>query len=262
MYQFPKAYELAFSYRKIADETDQLLQWYQQHAPNSGKPAHILELAAGPAEHAIEFAKRGFSVTALDLEPHMCTYAKQRAEDQDVHINTLCADMCSFSLEQPADLILSMIDSVGHILELSEMLKHLQAIRENLSPNGLYIIEMAHPDDIFRTQKKRTSSSWDVEGEDGHRVEISWGDERDTFDSIKQIRTTHVKLTWHRPGEQEFTETSIFPLRVWTATEFDAVIQLAGFKRLACYGSFGPIPFGHGPKTWRMISILRPSSST
>ena len=39
----------------------------------------LLELAAGPANHAIELARRGLSAGALDLEPAMVRYGLEKA---------------------------------------------------------------------------------------------------------------------------------------------------------------------------------------
>jgi hypothetical protein len=46
------AYEIAFGYRDIPAEVDLLTVWSRRHGP--GRPDRVLELAAGPADHALE----------------------------------------------------------------------------------------------------------------------------------------------------------------------------------------------------------------
>src|SRR5258705_163289 len=63
------AYEVAFSYRDVGAEVDQLSAWCSRHS--SGAPRAVLELAAGPAAHAVEFARRGTAATASGLTSAM-----------------------------------------------------------------------------------------------------------------------------------------------------------------------------------------------
>ncbi|MGH3380572.1 MAG: class I SAM-dependent methyltransferase, partial [Actinoallomurus sp.] len=65
IYDHPQAYELACSFRDVSAEVDVLRRW-------ADGARHVLELAAGPAEHARWFARRGVAATALDLSPAMC----------------------------------------------------------------------------------------------------------------------------------------------------------------------------------------------
>src|SRR5262249_54836901 len=72
VYEHPWAYELACSFRDVRAEVDVLRRWAGNNVGG------VLELAAGPAEHARDFACRGVPATALDLSPEMCAYARER----------------------------------------------------------------------------------------------------------------------------------------------------------------------------------------
>ncbi|MBV9096512.1 MAG: hypothetical protein JO079_00515, partial [Frankiaceae bacterium] len=74
VYDAARAYALAFSYRDIPAEVDALLGW--AHSIGVRNVASVLELAAGPADHAREFASRGVAATALDNSVAMTEYAK------------------------------------------------------------------------------------------------------------------------------------------------------------------------------------------
>ena len=73
MYDAALGYEIAFSYRDVAAEVDALLRWCD------ARPTAVLEVAAGPAEHAIECVRRGMRATALDLSAAMCERAVANA---------------------------------------------------------------------------------------------------------------------------------------------------------------------------------------
>ena len=69
VYDEVEAYEVAFSFRDLPSEVDTLVTWYRRHGKDHLK--RVLELAAGPGDHALELARRGLDVTALDLNPSM-----------------------------------------------------------------------------------------------------------------------------------------------------------------------------------------------
>src|SRR5579864_7009201 len=81
IYDEPEFYEAACAYRDVPAEVNALLRWSaKHHGPDSGLTRSVLELAAGPAEHARTLARRGLAATALDLNPAMCARARELAE--------------------------------------------------------------------------------------------------------------------------------------------------------------------------------------
>ena len=256
LYADPALYELAFSYRDVAGEVDVLEAWYERRRGGFG-PRRVLELAAGPAAHAIEFARRGAKVTALDASPTMCEYARRRADQERVALHVVEADMVRFHLRgRRFDLAVVMLDSASHILDLDDMICHLRAVGGQLVPGGLYIIEMSHPAD-FLAGTPKTQSRWRLT-RDGRRVEVNFRSPLRAFDRATQIwncRIT-VKVT---DGDRSRVLRDHMALRRWTATEVDAAARLAGNLRVVeRYGSFDVDgPFGAGdPAEWRMISVL------
>src|SRR6266581_4268399 len=77
IYEEPEFYEAACAYRDVPAEVDALVRWFgKHHGTDSGLPGSVLELAAGPAEHARNLAARGVEATVLDLSPAMCDRAR------------------------------------------------------------------------------------------------------------------------------------------------------------------------------------------
>ena len=92
------AYDIAFSDRDFPDECH-FLEWCLQHcgAAPATQARSFLEVAAGPARHAREFARRGWRSVALDLSAEMLHYAKQGAQREGVAIELAQADMADFA---------------------------------------------------------------------------------------------------------------------------------------------------------------------
>src|SRR5262249_8448855 len=152
------------------------------------------------------------------------------------------------------DLAITMLNSLCHLLSLDDMVRHLAAVARHIEPDGLYIMELAHPADVLGAER-RTSSEWSTETAAG-RVSVRWGAQHQ-IDPLTQMPREHVSVTYHRRGGPVRTVTDVVPNRFWTATELAAAVRLAGgFTVAASYGDFETdLPVG-APGAWRMILVL------
>jgi SAM-dependent methyltransferase len=241
----PWAYELACSFRDVSAEVESLLRWYSRHADEKS-PRSVLELAAGPAEHARELARRGHVVTALDLNPAMCAYAKEHCPALDV----VEADMRTFALGRTYDLVVTMLDSTAHLHTLDDMVAYLDRTADHLAAGGVAVVEMGHPADRL-TSAPRASGAWDVE-RDGRTGVVRWGEPTDHLDPITQIVDEHVTIVVD--GGEVLVD--VVPYRFWTATELTAAVRLSGrLGIVAQYGDFADVDL-HDAEAWRMITVL------
>jgi SAM-dependent methyltransferase len=256
IYDEPEFYEAACAYRDVPAEVDALLRWSGAHrGPDAAPPRSVLELAAGPAEHARYLARRGLEATALDLNPAMCARAGDLAKAAGVSLTVVEADMRDFSVPAEFDLAITMLNSLCHLLILDDMLAHLAAVARHLSDGGLYIMELAHPADFFAAER-RTSSEWSTEV-GGGTVSVRWG-AQDQIDPVTQITREHVSVTYLKRGGPVRTVTDVVPNRFWTATELAAAIRLGGgFTLVASYGDFEADLPVDAAEAWRMILVLR-----
>src|SRR5436190_707004 len=125
IYDEPEFYEAACAYRDVPSEVDALLRWFgQHHGADPALPGAVLELAAGPAEHARNLASRGLDVTALDLNPAMCARAADLADKAGLKLTVVQADMRDFRLPGRYDLAITMLNSLCHLFSLDDMVRH------------------------------------------------------------------------------------------------------------------------------------------
>jgi SAM-dependent methyltransferase len=262
IYDDPEVYQIACAYRDIPSEVDALLAWAARHWLEPGRgPSSVLELAAGPANHALEFARRGLRSTALDINPAMCSWASGRAATAGLALEVVAADMRDFTFTDSAghdrvDLAITMLNSVCHLFTLDDMVSHLGAVAASLVPGGLYIMELAHPAD-YLTQASRTSNEWTIE-QDGLVAEVRWGGPLDAIDPVTQVTCEHVNISVRYFDGTTRTVADVVPNRFWTATEIIAAIRLAGgFTIAATYGDFDETTTVDATDAWRMILVLR-----
>jgi len=261
IYDEPELYEAACAYRDVPGEVDALLRWSGKHRDSDTGPLRsVLELAAGPAEHSRELARRGLDATTLDLSAAMCARARELAAANATPLTVVQADMRDFSLPRQFDLAITMLNSLCHLLTLDDLLRHLACVARHLAPGSLYITELAHPADFFA--ERRTSSEWSSEV-NGGTVRVRWGGGSDEIDPVTQITREHVSVTYREWDGAVRTVTDVVPNRFWTATELTAAIRLAGgFAVAASYGDFGADTPVEAADAWRMILVLRREAGT
>ena len=254
LYGHPELYELAFSYRDVAAEVDALEAWCRAHGRPS--PRTALELAAGPAAHAIELSRRGVRVTALDSSSTMCAFARRRVRREGADVAVVEGDMVRFRMRRRFDLVLTMCNSASHILDLDAMGAHLRSVAVHLVPGGIYVMELAHPGE-FLDAAAPTQDRWRIR-QGKRRVDVRWTSPPTRFDPATQVGEESVTVTVEEDGRRRVLRDRL-RLRHWTATEIDAALRLAGGLELAGrYGAFDPaVRFGGGEGEWRMISVVR-----
>lgn len=253
-YKLARYYDIAFDFRDVPAECAFLEELARRYGGNA--PRSFLELAAGPARHAREFARRGIRATALDSVQGMVDYALAAARTQDAPIDGVCGDMIDFRLPQTYDLAAILMDSSSYLLDNDAVLRHLGCVADHLATGGLYVLEMSHPRDTFRVGTS-TSNNWDTERDDV-KVSVAWGNETDVFDPITQITDVTVTMRYESP-EGSGVVTDRAPQRCFAANEIRALITASRrFELVAMLGSMDvAVPLSNKTAAWRMVPVLR-----
>jgi len=226
-------------------------------SPPSTNTHSFLELAAGPARHAREFAKRGWRAVALDLSQDMLEYAQEGAASEGIAIEAVCADMTDFTLNQPVALMANLMESLSHLTTNEQVIAHLRAVSKNLIPGGIFVIEMAHPETIWRDS---LPNFWTSTHDDGTEIDILFGSKDDPYDWITQQWTVTTRLDIREPGQTPRVVESHNNHRWYLAQELRALIDLSGaFSETYWFGNMvlPPPQLDSGPDSDRMIIVLR-----
>ena len=259
-YRNVRAYDIAFGDRDFSDECN-FLEWClihhgDIHASRLEQQKSILELACGPARHAREFGCRGWKAIGLDMSTDMLGYAATCARRENTTLETLCADMCDYVLNEPVALTVNMMESLSHLLTNHQIVTHLLTVSRNLLPGGVYVIEMAHPAGLWRDS---LPNMWTY-AEDDMEVDIVFGLEDDPYDWITQQWTVTTRLTIRENGRPERNIEEHNNHRWYQPQELAALIDLAGtYESVWWYGDLvvPPPALGNSDESQRMIIVLR-----
>jgi len=254
-YERALLYDVAFGFKDVPRECDVLADLCRTVVGRP--PLSFLELAAGPACHAREFARRGLRSTALDLSEAMAAYGRAEAAE-GAPFTYVVADMTDFRLTPPVDLAAILMDSTAYLLDNDQVLRHLAAVADALVDGGCYVLEMSHPRDVYRVGTS-AGTSWDAAGR-GYEVHVDWGAPDDVFDPTTGVTGTSVTLTWRSTdGGGEGVIRDVAPQRCFTPNEFFALVTASGrFAVATVLGAMDPaVPFDAAPRAWRMVSVRR-----
>jgi ubiquinone/menaquinone biosynthesis C-methylase UbiE len=248
-------YDLAFRFKELDRENATLMGLYEGI---NGRPARsFLDIAAGPASNAIAIASRyAIEVHALDSSAEMVEYGREQAKRKGVLLNYQRGDMRDFQLPVRVDIAAIFMASTGYLLRNDDMVSHLRAVSRSLEPNGIYVMEMTHPRDIFAIGSS-TKQEWTVEHE-GCTVGIQWGRPDDSFDPIEQVRNVTACVTYSS-GADSSTIREQCPQRDFTYQEMRALVELSGaFDWITTLGDWDTsVPCDNKERAWRMIPVLK-----
>lgn len=104
------------------------------------KDIRILDIGCGTGRHSIELAKRGYSVTGVDLSTSMLKRAREKAIEQKVNVDFKKADARSLTFKEEFDLVIMLCEGAFPLMETDEMnYQILQNAAEALKQKGKLI---------------------------------------------------------------------------------------------------------------------------
>ena len=107
---------------------------------NFNKTKTILDIGCGTGRHAIELAKRGYTVTGVDLSDAQLKRANQKASEAGVKVNFLKRDARKLDYENSFDVVIMICEGAFSLMETDEMnFQILKSAKNALRENGKFI---------------------------------------------------------------------------------------------------------------------------
>lgn len=108
-------------------------------------PRRILDMACGTGSLSLLFAEEGYHVQGIDLSPDMVRRAQAKADELQLSVTYTCGDMADFTVSQPVDLLVCMLDSFNYLTTLEKGRSAICGFASALTPGGLLIFDIRPP---------------------------------------------------------------------------------------------------------------------
>ena len=200
----------------------------------------VVDLGVGNGRIAIDAARQGKAMVGIDNSTGMLNVCRERARRAGVlgRLQLVEADMRTFELSEPAELITIPYRSIGHLLTLDDKRAALERVHASLVPGGRLIFDaFVFDPEIARQPVLRAEYTDDETGRDvllwvltrndverQHMRLITWTDELDGDDVVVRRRYRRLDFSWLDP-EQART-----------------LLADTGFEVEACYQDFERTP--------------------
>ena len=124
------AYDLDFDlWRELAEEAD----------------GPVLDLGCGTGRVALDLARRGFPVTAVDADPELVRALSARARERGLAVTAVTADARSLELGGGFGLAIAPMQVVQLLGGSAGRLAALRSLRRELRPGALFAAALADP---------------------------------------------------------------------------------------------------------------------
>jgi len=105
-------------------------------------PLDVLDVGCGIGRHAIEFAKRGYRVVAIDVARRFLDQAKEAAQQENVAVEFRLQPASQLAEKTHFDFVLAYWHTIGFMTD-EEVKRHLSAIHAAMKPgcSFLYVFQ-------------------------------------------------------------------------------------------------------------------------
>ncbi len=199
----------------------------------------VLDMGCGPGRHAIELARRGFEVTAVDSTPCLLRTARERAGAAEVDVEWVLGDMRDFARPASYDLVISIFTSFGYFRGDDENTAVLESFRRNLRPGGLCLIELIPKETLARIFQPAGATPLP-----GGAVVF---EQREVSDDWSRLRVAWTLVEGDAATRFELDHA------IYSAQELKDRMRAVGFGSVRCFGGLGGDPFG--PESRRLAVV-------
>lgn len=190
------------------------------------KSLNIIDIGCGTGRHSIELAKRGYSMTGIDLSESLLQKAREKAKQNDVEIVFLQHDARNLPFEKQFDAAIMMCEGGFPLMETDEMnYEILKKVSQSLKENAKFIFTTLNglfP--IFNSIEEFCGSN----SEDGNATY-----HKNTFD-IMTFRDFNITKVADDSGVEKELECNE---RYYIPSEITWLLKSLGFTKIEIFGA-------------------------
>ena len=170
----------------------------------------VLDVGCGTGRHALELARRGYTVIGVDLSESLLTQGRKTARTEGLAVTFIVGDARTLGFAARFDLALSICEGAFSLMETDEMDRLiLENVARVLKPGGKFILTA--PNAAFM---------------------LTRGPGEGTFDPVTFRETFTLEATGPNGSKKRLHCTQ----RYYTCPELKCLLQRAGFELITFFG--------------------------
>ena len=200
----------------------------------------ILDLCCGVGRHSLEFAKKGYEVTGVDLTQRYIEEAKSKAEEEDLDVEFVVADMKDFERKDTYDAAINFFSSFGYFKEEGDNLRVMERVHSSLKDGGRFLIDVMGRKVMAREYTEKREGRLD----DGYFIE-----EREIKGDweLLENRWTLIK--------DDDVKNGTFYIKIYSAEELREMLEKSGFASIDLYGDLEKSEYEEDAE--RLVAVAR-----
>jgi len=253
VYRYPQYYAIGYRWSTEA-ECNFIEACLKTHGPSGAN--RLLDIGCGAGRHLLALARRGYELTGIDLSPEMIDFVQDQARQEHLSVTAAVGDLRHLTVTGTFDAAYCFMDTFRFLLTNDEILAHLRAVADRLTPGGLYLTDFWVP------------SRWDQIGNEIHQWEQTEGgttvrvfylQHPESADPVTQTFEDELVFEVTENGESKTIRGGRTRTRLLMPQEFRALVNASGaFETAGTFGDFDlSRPFERDTLSWRMISMLK-----
>ncbi len=219
---------LAVSYDRLTNDVDYgaVVAFYEEILVQEGvKPRTAVDLACGTGSVTALLARKGLSVTGVDMSEDMLTVACEKTQNMENPPRFVCQKLQALHLPRGVDLAVCALDSMDYITDPADCQEAIRRVYKALNPGGIFIFDVNTP------QKLRAMDGQVFLDED-EDVYCVW---RGEFDEQTNICSYGMDL-FQRQGSVWLRSFEEHREYAYSASQLTAYLKAAGFTGIRVYG--------------------------
>lgn len=224
-------YDIMYDTKPYKEEAEFISEYFRTHNAQGNS---IIELACGTGNHAFEFEKLRYSITAFDNSEDMIRQAVEKKEKRKSTVDFRLDSMmeCKTIQHNLYDFGVCLFDSLGYVLTTDNIMITLRNVYERLHKNGIFCCEVWHSVAMMKYFSPTRKKEWVLPD----RTIIRFSETDLTVkDSTATIDFTILELmndgTFLKLNEKQKN-------RYFNCQEITFLLQSAGFSEITIFNGY------------------------
>lgn len=215
--------------------------------------ARLLDAGCGTGRHAVEFARRGYHVTGLDMSSQLIAEARKRSIDQALSVSFVVEDILALATTSQYDGILCR-GVLNDLLDEASRQEVFFSFAHALRPGGVLILDVREWE---ATVERKTREPVFEKSVETNRGQLTFSSQ--TWLDHQRRRLLVAERHRLRKDNVEAVSVYDFQMQCWTQEELQTRLTQAGFESIEYFGAYDlSAPVGASD---RLISVASRTGS-